>query len=170
MKALAVCPHVNKLYLFILFSLLLFSCGDSAISENNKLREEISALSKEIQFIRAENARLRELNGEELQIGFEVQIAAFKEFNLHAYTDELVRFHEKKGFNYNKYVLGQFSHYEDAEAFLKDVHEMGIKDAFIAGIVDGKRSSIPAARVAAREYYGFEDLNEFASDDNSGWD
>ena len=162
MKFIAVSPHVNKPCLIILLSLLFIGCGDGAISDNRELREEIAALGKEIQFIRKENARLRELNGETLQIGFEVQIAAFKDFDLAAYSDELVRFQVRDDYEYRKYILGQFSRYEDAQNFLKDVQKMGIKDAFIAGIVDGKRSSITAAQEAAEEYYGYDTYSDYS--------
>jgi len=147
-------PFYLRIYFFILLLFTGAGCGQEVYTENQHLKAELNALSKEIKFIRTENARLRELSGEKLQIGFEVQIAAFKDFDLAAYTDELVRFHEYQEFEYTKYVLGQFSRYEAAELFLKDIHYMGVKDAFIAGIVDGKRSSIEEAQLAADKYYG----------------
>lgn len=152
--------------LISVFCLFLTSCEESTYAENKRLKSELNALSKELQTLREENSRFRELNGDPLQIGFEVQIGAFKEFDLEAYSDELIRLQEQKEFEYNKYILGQFSRYEDAVDFLEDVHNMGVKDAFIAGIVDGKRSSVAEAKIAAKKYYGNDRLSEFTSD----WD
>jgi hypothetical protein len=39
----------------------------------------------------------------------------------------------------NRYVISYFDQEEDAKAFVKDMRKMGIKDAFVARYVDGKR-------------------------------
>lgn len=158
---------VHTAAIFVCVSCLFMTgCEESTYAENQRLKSEISALSKELQALREENSRFREITGDPLQIGFEVQIGAFKEFDLEAYSDELIRLREQKEFEYNKYILGQFSRYEDAVDFLEDVHNMGIKDAFIAGIVDGKRSSVAEAKIAAKKYYGTDHVSEFTAD----WD
>jgi len=154
MKVIAVSSLVNSLCFIALLALFSAGCKDNLFSKNQALQEERDALEKEVKFLRTENGRLRELNGEPLQIGFEIQIAAFKNFDLAAYSDELVRFQEKKEFEYNKYVLAQFISYEDANLFLKDIHRMGLNKAFIAGVVDGKRTSVRLAQDAAANYYG----------------
>lgn len=166
MKSIA--PYIARILAVLICAscLVLTSCEESTHAENQRLKSELTTLSRELQALREENSRFRELNGEPLQIGFEVQIGAFKEFDLEAYSDELVRLKEQKEFEYNKYILGQFSRYEDAQDFLEDVQNMGVKDAFIAGIVDGKRSSVAEAKIAAKKYYGNEGLSEFTSD----WD
>ena len=38
-----------------------------------------------------------------------------------------------------KYMIGLFFSLEDAAAYRKDIQQMGIKDAFVAKYVDGKR-------------------------------
>lgn len=154
MKVIAVSSLVNSLCFIGLLALFAAGCKDNIYSKNQALLEEVNGLKKEVQFLRTENGRLRELSGEPLEIGFEIQIAAFKNFDLAAYSDELVRFQEKKEFEYNKYVLAQFISFEDANLFLQDIHKMGLNQAFIAGIVDGKRSSISSAKAAAAKYYG----------------
>ena len=155
MKYLAAMPY--RLLFFILLSLLLVSCGKKELQQaNTKLQKQIDHLIMEVQKLRLENARLREVSGEDLQIGFEVQVGAFEHFDISAYSDELVRFKEVNADGVYKYVLGQFSRYEDAETFLEDIKKMGMKDAFIAGIVNGERSTVSSAKVAAREYYGYE--------------
>ena len=143
-----------RLSLLLFLGFIFTACGEDFKQENEKLQKQVDHLSMEVQKLRLENARLRELSGDRLQIGFEVQIGAFEHFDLSAYSDELMRFSEQKDNGVNKYVLGQFSRFENAEDFLRDIKKMGIRDAFIAGIVDGQRSTVRSAKVAAKEYYG----------------
>ena len=144
------------LIISILSGSLLVSCGNKELEESNKkLQKQIDHMIMEVQKLRLENARLRELSGDDLQIGFEVQVGAFEHFDISAYADELIRFKEINSNGVYKYVLGQFSRYEDAESFLQDIKKMGLKDAFIAGIVNGERSTVSSAKVAAKEYYGY---------------
>ncbi|MEM7370428.1 MAG: hypothetical protein AAF587_17595 [Bacteroidota bacterium] len=144
-------------HFFLLVSLtgiLLFGCGKELEERNAQLVSEVDSLHVELRQLRQENARLLELSGDQIQVGFEIQIGAFEYFDLQAYTDELVRFREMNDQGMNKYVLGRFRTFSDAEAFLKDVQTIGVKDAFIAGIVDGKRTTVAAAKAAVKEYYG----------------
>ncbi|MEO0469600.1 MAG: hypothetical protein AAF206_08275, partial [Bacteroidota bacterium] len=118
-----------------------------------KLWSKHDSLSQTVQNLRQENARFREATGEPLSVGFEVQIGAFAHFDVQAYNEELVRFSKVKSAELNKYVLGRFSTFEDAEAFLRDVHDMGLQDAFIAGIVDGQRTTVAKAREASEAVF-----------------
>jgi hypothetical protein len=119
------------------------------------LKKEKDTLKAELQQTRQLNARLLEQVGEELEVGFEVQIGAFEHYDILAADAELMRMARIEEDGLKKYVLGRFSYFEDAEAFLEDVRAMGLQDAFIAGVVDGKRATVEEAKKAARTYYGF---------------
>lgn len=82
---------------------------------------------------------------------FEVQIGAFKEFNLQQYQESLQNLRTYQENDLNKYVLGKFRSYDMAQTFLKDIQRMGISDAFIIAKIDGKRVELKTALVAARE-------------------
>jgi hypothetical protein len=118
-------------------------------------KRNLDTMAAEIEQLRQLNGRLVEQLGEELPIGFEVQIGAFEYYDIAASDAELVRMSRIENAGFNKYILGRFSYFEDAEAFLADVHQLGVQDAFIAGLVDGKRTSVEEAKKAAKDYYGY---------------
>lgn len=138
----------------LFLSCLQIGCNDEAKQQSLKLQAQVDTLTSELVSLREENARIKETLGTALEVGFEVQVGAFEYFDLSAYTDELVRFQEVDNNGIKKYVLGRFRHFEDAESFLQDVQRMGVSDAFIAGVVDGKRATVAEAKSAAKEYYG----------------
>ncbi|MEM6342332.1 MAG: hypothetical protein AAF927_00580 [Bacteroidota bacterium] len=134
--------------------LLLLSCDNKDQIRLANLQAKSDSLTKETQALRKENALLLETVGERLVVGFEVQIGAFERFDINAYDSELLRLQEIREEGMNKYVLGRFRKFEEAEAFLADTKKMGIEDAFIAGIVDGQRTTVAAAKEAAKQFYG----------------
>lgn len=81
---------------------------------------------------------------------FEVQIGAFKDFDLSAYESQFSSLGIDNGDPWHKYVLGKFRNFEKAEAFRKDISSMGIKDAFVVAKIDGNRVTIKQARQAAK--------------------
>lgn len=141
---------------WMFLGITLFSCNSELKETNRKLQAQVDTLSSEVVTLRDENARFREYTGEELNVGFEVQIGAFEYFDITAYEDELMRFQEVQANGMSKYVLGRFRKFEDAEAFLRDVKKMGVQDAFIAGVVNGERTTVAEAKKAAVTYYSSE--------------
>lgn len=82
---------------------------------------------------------------------YEVQIGAFKYFNLHRYRQSFNHLHNDEEDGLDKYTLAKFTTYSEAEAFKKDIQRMGIKDAFIVAKIDGKRVDIKAALKAEKQ-------------------
>lgn len=82
---------------------------------------------------------------------FEVQIGAFRNFDLNKYQDALENLRFYRQDSLNKYVLGKFRNYPTAKAFQKDITRMGVTDAFIVGKIDGERVEIREAIKAAKE-------------------
>ncbi|MEL6650851.1 MAG: hypothetical protein AAFQ87_08625, partial [Bacteroidota bacterium] len=142
-------------FYLLLLGLLLISLGacNNQEAAMGQLQVKLDSLEQEAQSLRKENALLLETVGERLEVGFEVQIGAFQYFDLNAYDSELLRLQEIKEEGMNKYVLGRFRRFEEAEAFLTDIRSLGLEDAFIAGIVDGQRATVAAAKKAASSYY-----------------
>ena len=83
-------------------------------------------------------------------IFYEVQIGAFEHFDLTAYNQQLVNLRMQNVDGLNKYTLGKFRKFNDAEAFHKDVVKLGIQDAFIRASEDGKKITIKEARQKER--------------------
>lgn len=70
---------------------------------------------------------------------YEVQIGAFKNFDLAKYKKNLADLRGVEDEGYAKMTLGRFRELGMARTFLKDVREMGFKDAWIVAKKDGKR-------------------------------
>lgn len=132
----------------------LWACNGELKERNAELKIQADTLAAEVRFLRSEQARLLEELGKPLPVGFEVQIGAFAHFDIQAYGEEMARFHEIETDGLHKYVLARFSTFADAEAFLADVKQMGLEDAFIAGVVNGQRTTVAEAQAAAKAYYG----------------
>lgn len=82
---------------------------------------------------------------------FEVQIGAFKNFDLNAYKQSLENLRSYQEDSLNKYVLGKFRDYKMAKAFQRDITKMGVEDAFIVGKINGNRVNIKQAIAASKE-------------------
>lgn len=72
-------------------------------------------------------------------IAFTIQIGAYKNTNLSDYTNADLQ--TEQG-NVNKYVLGIFSKYEEAEQLKAHLKNMGLKDAWVVSYKDGQRVNI----------------------------
>jgi len=76
---------------------------------------------------------------ENVGVIFKVQIGAYKEINLS--EDNSSSFNAEKG-DLNKYTIGVFQDYWEADTFKKYIREMGVKDAWIVSYRDGQRVDI----------------------------
>lgn len=108
--------------------------------ENNRLAQLADSLT------RANNIFL-ESSSYYHGVFYEIQIGAFEDFNLDAYRGQFVNLRPAgKTDNLDRYTLGKFKDYEQANRFLKDIRRMGIKDAFMLAKIDGERVTIKEAR------------------------
>lgn len=82
---------------------------------------------------------------------FEVQIGAFKNFDLQAYENQFSSLGFEEGDVWHKYVLGKFRDFEMAKAFWKDIREMGLEGAFVVAKIDGKRVPLKEGIQASRQ-------------------
>lgn len=78
-------------------------------------------------------------------VAYEVQIGAFKHFDLAAYTRHFQNLRHDQLGGFDKYTLAGFTTYEEAKNFQKDIQRMGVEDAFIVGKIQGKRVDIEKA-------------------------
>lgn len=75
----------------------------------------------------------------EAGVTYKIQIGLYKQFNINRYFDDAKDISYETVDGKNRYVISSFDNEQTAEQFVQDVRKMGIKDAFVAKYVDGKR-------------------------------
>lgn len=122
------------------------------IMENKKQTDQYNEyLLVRIDSIARANDLLMENSPIYTGVFFEVQIGAFRNFDLAKYQDALENLRYYQEDSLNKYVMGKFRDYPTAKAFQKDIIRMGIEDAFIVGKINGQRVEISEAIKAAKD-------------------
>ncbi len=113
-----------------------------------ELEDQISKMRSELTSTKAELAQLKEappINPMDFSKGvvFKVQIGAFKNKDLAKYFDNNPNFGgEATDKGEQKYTIGVFRDYWEADKFKKYMRDMGVKDAWIVPFKDGQRVEI----------------------------
>lgn len=120
---------------------------DAQISEYqstvNSLRTDLAAARRQLQ--EASTAPTTDQGSsidESKGVVFKVQVGAFKQKDLTKFAEGNENFSAEKDGDINKYTLGVFRDYYEADAFKKYLREMGVKDAWIVSFKDGTRVPI----------------------------
>lgn len=111
------------------------STQDSLQQVVNSMQGKFSAMETELQ--QAKSAAKKDVPQ---GYYYRVQLGAYKNFqvkNKPAIKDESIT--EEKADGMNKYVVGVFKTFEEADAFKNDMRKMGMKDAFVVPFKDSKR-------------------------------
>ena len=118
-------------------------------SELQTKREEVSVLQVKVQNLQQEVAEARTIDiSEETEnntkvargVVFKVQIGAFRNKDLSKYFSASDNFGgEVDADGTQRYTLGNFADYWQADKFKKYLREMGVKDAWIVPYKDGRR-------------------------------
>lgn len=122
-------------------------------SELDNMDDQLAAKDEQINQYAAQAADLRDqlakakasagsgagAINDKVGIVFKVQIGAYKEIDLA--NDNTSNFGAEKG-DLNKYTIGVFKDYWEADTFKKYIKEMGVKDAWVVSYKDGKRVDI----------------------------
>lgn len=135
----------------VLWALQFF--GPDYKAKSQQATKAAQVLSDSLRSVNTQNASYREQLGLPLATGFEVQLGFFKEYDLSAMDENLVQFGRFYDDNGVKFVLGRFQSLGDAQNMVQELRGMGITDAFIAGVVDGERTTVAAAKKAAKSFY-----------------
>ena len=125
---------------------------NAQISDKNarisELEDQISKMRSELTSTKAELAQLKEappVNSMDFSKGvvFKVQIGAFKNKDLSKYFDNNPNFGgEATDKGEQRFTIGIFRDYWEADKFKKYMREMGVKDAWIVPFKDGQRVEI----------------------------
>ena len=125
---------------------------NSQVSDKNarisELEDQINKMRSELTSTKAELAQLKEappVNSMDFSKGvvFKVQIGAFKNKDLSKYFDNNPNFGgEATDKGEQRFTIGIFRDYWEADKFKKYMREMGVKDAWIVPFKDGQRVEI----------------------------
>ena len=120
---------------------------DAQISEYqstvNSLRTDLAAARRQLQEASTAPAADQGSSIDESKgVVFKVQVGAFKQKDLTKFAEGNENFSAEKDGDVNKYTLGVFRDYYEADAFKKYLREMGVKDAWIVSFKDGARVPI----------------------------
>jgi TolA-binding protein len=125
---------------------------NSQVSDKNarisELEDQINRMRSELTSTKAELAQLKEappVNSMDFSKGvvFKVQIGAFKNKDLSKYFDNNPNFGgEATDKGEQRFTIGIFRDYWEADKFKKYMREMGVKDAWIVPFKDGQRVEI----------------------------
>ncbi len=118
---------------------------DSQISEYQEtissLRSDLSSTRKQLQDASSAPAKPAGIDAS-VGVVFKVQVGAFKNKDLTKFAQDNENFSAEADGDVNKYTLGVFKDYYEADAFKKYLREMGVKDAWIVSFKDGQRVPI----------------------------
>lgn len=103
------------------------------------LRDELAeAATQPAKPVRTDRGGIDESKG----IVFKVQIGAYEKKNLAQFDENTQNFSQEQADGINKFTIGAFRDYWEADTFKKYLREMGVKDAFIVSYKDGQRVPI----------------------------
>lgn len=121
----------------------------SRANDAEKLNGEVKDLKNQLQEAKAQLASQQEaMNNTDISsnstrvakgVAFKVQIGAFRNKNLAKYFDGNGSFDGEVDNATERYTLGTFTDYWEADKFKKYLREMGVKDAWIVAYKDGQR-------------------------------
>ncbi len=113
---------------------------------------KVNAYKREVEKLQGENETLKNWNDSTFVASgkidekhetsgtvYKVQLGLYKSFNINKYFDtpRYIGYELVNGMN--RYIISYFDNEKVATDFVKDIRKLGIKDAFVAKYVDGKR-------------------------------
>lgn len=108
----------------------------------NKKSAELAAMETKYQKLQAAYDAQKNNVEKDIDRGlvYKVQVGAFVHFDINKYLkDTGENFEGENADGMNKYTMGKFKEFALAEAFMKDIKKMGIKDAWVVPLIDGRR-------------------------------
>ncbi|MFA0963465.1 SPOR domain-containing protein [Roseivirga sp. BDSF3-8] len=114
--------------------------------ERNQLREEKVRLKDRLDSLKSVNLLLLEHSDTATGLYYQVQIGAFRDFDLSGYREQLLGLGIETVGDVNKYTLGRFSSFERARSFRRDIIRLGIDSAFIIAYLNGELIDVREAR------------------------
>ncbi len=111
-------------------------------AEINRLKSDLSAAREEAANAASSAATSQNETRVAKGVVFKVQIGAYKEKDMTKYNNADGNFTAENDGDVQKFTLGSFGDYWEADTFKKYLREMGVKDAWIVPYKDGVRVPI----------------------------
>ncbi|MEZ4776664.1 MAG: hypothetical protein R3D00_26045 [Bacteroidia bacterium] len=120
----------------------------------DSLRWALIQMEGELQAQRSQKEKLEKaynaqktVNDMGIQAGlsFRVQIGAYVFYEMNNPPDQAADFVAERADGFNKYVIGSFRIYDEAQSFRDELRKMGMKDAWVVPYIDGVRVTIDEA-------------------------
>ncbi len=111
-------------------------------AEINRLKSDLSAAREEAANASSSAATPQNETRVAKGVVFKVQIGAYKEKDMSKYNNSDGNFTAENDGDVQKFTLGSFGDYWEADTFKKYLREMGVKDAWIVPYKDGVRVPI----------------------------
>ena len=131
----------------ILFWFFNYKKSSAVIQEGEAreliLKDSIQKLSSKVQE--------SNMNINSNQLIYLVQIGNYKKIDLFNGSKSVSNFQQIKQKNYNTYLMGGFSTYEEAKKFKNHIRVFGIRDAFIVAYKDKERIDVREALKLSNE-------------------
>lgn len=112
---------------------------NEASNKMRMLEADVEAAKKE-----AGNAKQNVYSG----YYFRVQLGAYQNFDIKSKIGKDENMKSENAGGLDKYTVGYFKGYNEAQEFAKDVRKMGIKDAWVVAYKDGTRVNVKEAQAA----------------------
>jgi len=104
------------------------------------LKNDIVRLETELRNRTQEVRNLREKDEQwDKGIVFRVQIGAFKDYDFQDVVGSSPQLKYEEDSNWQKYIMGNFRNYDEADKLKKHLRRTGVRDAWIVPYEDGKR-------------------------------
>lgn len=124
----------------------LFGRWKDQLTRYDSLQGEMNSLQQEIDSLQKANDLIMETSPYYTGVFYEIQIGAFENFDLDAYKEELVKMNIEEADTLDRFTIGKFRDFAQAQAFKRDIARLGIADAFIVAKIDGVRVPVRQAR------------------------
>ncbi len=115
-------------------------------AQNADLKSQVNSLETKLLASEANEDEAMDVTGNKTRstkgVVFKVQIGAYKNKDLSKYQDQGESFSAEAVEGVEKYTLGSFTDYWEADKFKKHLRQMGVKDAWIVPYKDGTRVAI----------------------------
>lgn len=110
-------------------------------SDVDRLSDENYDLKAQMKKMAEEAAKTADADVDNTGVTFKVQLGAYQKFDASAAFNQAKRLGTEKVSGTNKYVIGNFSTFEEARKFEDDLKRMGLSDAWLVPYNNGQRIS-----------------------------
>jgi len=120
----------------------LSTCQASLSQITQRMNDEVKKAKENLKLAQLPEKQLKQTDFDR-GVVFRVQLGAFEKLTIaKTYSDNNDNFNQENENGLNKFAIGAFRDYKDADSLKKYMRKMGAKDAWVVSYRDGKRVPI----------------------------